>query len=118
MCHNIILLLKPTDPEKYKLVTRDSVRVIASFKAKPGQQEALKQVLVSLVGPTRGEPSCITYILHQDANDACHFMIDEIWADMQALKEHSAKPYIRELPQKLQGIVSEPQLVETFYEVP
>lgn len=109
---------KPTDPEKFKLVTRNSVRVIASFKAKPEQQEALKQTLASLVEPTRGEPGCITYILHRDANDACHFMIDEIWADMQALKEYSARPYIRALPQKLQGIVSEPQLVETFYEVP
>ncbi|HVX03419.1 MAG TPA: putative quinol monooxygenase [Nitrososphaera sp.] len=106
-----------TDPEKYKLVTGDSVRVIASIRAKQGQQEALKRVLMSLVGPTRSEPGCIAYILHQDTNDVCHFMFDEIWANMQALQEHAVKPYIRALSQQLQGIVSLPPLVETFYEV-
>ncbi|UVS69751.1 putative quinol monooxygenase [Nitrososphaera viennensis] len=110
--------MKPTtDPEKYKLVTGDSVRVIASFRAKPGKHEALKQILASLVEPTRAEPGCIAYILHQDANDNRHFVFDEIWVNMQALKEHSAKPYILALPQKLQEIVSEPPRVETFYEV-
>jgi quinol monooxygenase YgiN len=110
--------LKPTtDPEKYKLVTSESVRVIASFKAKPGQQEALKQILMSLVEPTRSELGCIAYILHQDTNDIRHLVFDEIWVNMQALKEHAAKPYIRALSQRLQGIVSEPPVVETFYEV-
>lgn len=110
--------MKPTtDPEKYKLVTGDSVRVIASFKAKPGHQEALKQILVSLVEPTRNEPGCIAYILHQDANDVHHFVFDEIWTDMQALKDHAARPHIHALPQKLKGLVSGPALVETFYAI-
>ena len=39
--------------------------VIASLKAKPGQENALFAALSSLIAPTRAEPGCILYEMHR-----------------------------------------------------
>lgn len=107
------------DPEKPKFMTSaaDPVRVIASFKARPGQEGALRQVLESLIAPTRSELGCIEYVLYRDAADPLHFVFDELWANMPAFAMHSAMPYIQTLLPRIAMMISEPPRVEAFYRV-
>ena len=45
-------------------VPEDTVVLTAMVKAKPVQEDAVKEALLSLVEPTRKEPGCLCYNLH------------------------------------------------------
>ncbi|MGO9917276.1 MAG: putative quinol monooxygenase, partial [Isosphaeraceae bacterium] len=61
-------------------VPKDAVVLTAMVKAKPGQEDAVKEALLSLVEPTRKEPGCLCYNLHQSKADPIQFMFYEQWA--------------------------------------
>ncbi len=65
-----------------------SVFIVARFRAKPGQDEALKQALAKLVPPTRREPGCYQYDLLQSPEDPLDLCIFERWQDEQSLQQH------------------------------
>ena len=48
--------------------------VIAKLTSKPGERDALTEVLRRVVAGTESEPGTLTYLLHHDARDA-----DVIW---------------------------------------
>ncbi len=50
-------------------VPKNAVILTAMVKAKPGQEEAVKDALLSLVEPTRKESGCLCYNLHISLND-------------------------------------------------
>jgi quinol monooxygenase YgiN len=76
-------------------MAEQEVRVIARMQAKKGREKELQQALAALIGPSRGEPGCISYILHQAAEDKTSFLFYEHWADKKDLDEHLQKPYIK-----------------------
>jgi quinol monooxygenase YgiN len=41
-----------------------TITVVATFQAKPGEENELRAALIGLVGPTRKEAGCISYDLH------------------------------------------------------
>jgi len=75
--------------------------VIAKFKAKAGQQDAVMQTLTDMVAPTRLEPGNIAYDLFQSAVDPTEFYFVEAWQSKAALNEHFGKPYFAVMDQKL-----------------
>jgi len=89
-------------------MTEQSVNVIARMKAKQGKEKALQQELAALIGPTRSEPGCISYILHQSAEDTTSFMFYEHWADKKDLDEHLKKPYIQTFMEKAGKLLDGP----------
>ena len=56
-----------------------TLTVVAIMEAKPGQEVALRQVLLGLVPVTRQEPGCLNYDLHQAADDPGRFLFHENW---------------------------------------
>jgi quinol monooxygenase YgiN len=82
-------------------VPKDAVILTAMVKAKPGQEEAVKEALLSLVEPTRKEPGCLLYNLHQSKSDPTMFMFYEEWASQEALDAHGKTPHMRALGAKL-----------------
>src|SRR3954453_553608 len=84
-----------------------SVTVIASFKVKAGSQEAARAALQDVVGPTRPEPGCLAYDLHQSTAEPTEFMFYERWSDQDALDAHAASPapHRQVLRQKLASMV-------------
>jgi quinol monooxygenase YgiN len=76
-------------------MTEQNVSVIARMKAQQGKESQVRQELAALIGPTRSEPGCISYILHESAEDQTSFMFYEHWADKKDLDEHLKKPYIK-----------------------
>ena len=84
-------------------VPADAIILTAMVKAKPEQEEAVKEVLMSLVKPTRQESGCLCYNLHQSKSDSTQFMFYEQWANKEALDAHGSMPYMKALGGKLKG---------------
>lgn len=106
-----------TEMEKFRARTADSLRVLAFFKAMPGRASDLEKVLLGLVGPTRGEPGSISYVLHRMAGDPDVFMFDEIWVSKSALDEHRKMPHMKSLPARIKGLAQGRPRVEIYSEV-
>lgn len=82
---------------------KEGVILVAMVKAKPGQEEAVKKALLSLVKPTRQEPGCLCYNLHQSKSDRTQFMFYEQWASKAALDAHGKTPHMKALGANLKG---------------
>jgi quinol monooxygenase YgiN len=94
-----------------------SLRVVAFFRAKPGRQKELLDILQSLVEPTQSEPGNLSYILHVHEDDPHRFMFDEIWFNRKAFEEHLQKPYIKSLHKKIEHLIEEPARIEAYKKV-
>jgi quinol monooxygenase YgiN len=84
---------------------KEGVILVAMVKAKPGQEDAVKETLESLVEPTRKESGCLCYNLHQAKDDKSQFMFYEQWASKEALDAHSKTPHLKSLGEKLKDRV-------------
>lgn len=93
----------------------EGVVLVAMVKAKPGEEETVKEALLSLVGPTRKEAGCLCYNLHQSKDDKAQFMFYEEWASKEALAAHGKTPHMKALGAKLKGRTE--KMVLTNYEL-
>lgn len=80
---------------------KEGIILTAMVKAKPGQEEAVKEVLMDLVEPTRKESGCLCYNLHQSKSDKGLFMFYEQWASQAAIDAHGQTPHMKALGGKL-----------------
>ncbi len=80
---------------------KEGIILTAIVKAKPGQEEAVKEVLLGMVEPTRKEPGCLCYNLHQSKSDKTQFLFYEQWASKEALDAHGKTPHMKALAGKL-----------------
>ncbi len=62
------------------------ITVLALVKAKEGMEETVREELLALVNPTRSEPGCINYDLHQATDEKSLFMFYENWKSMDDLE--------------------------------
>jgi quinol monooxygenase YgiN len=88
--------------------------VVAEISAKPGREEELKQLLLSLIEPTRGEAGCIQYDLHVSTDDPASFVFYENWKDAEALQKHLATDHIREFLAKASELFAVPPRILTY----
>jgi quinol monooxygenase YgiN len=69
--------------------------IFAEAYAKPGKEEALRQTMLGLIGPTKLEPGCVQYDLHVDNDDPTHFFFYENWTSRALLDKHLASPHLQ-----------------------
>ena len=91
-----------------------SIHILARHRAKPDAVDEVRQILLSLIKPSRAEPGCLKYELLQNADDPTDFTFVETFASDEALKEHAAAPYIAGLAAKLEGLVPRPAEVSRY----
>ena len=72
-----------------------SLTVVATLHAKPGQETLLRQELLALIGTTRLEPGCLIYDLHQAVDDPARFLFHENWTSKKHLDDHLARPHLQ-----------------------
>lgn len=80
------------------------VTVVASFVAKEGQIENLKNALMALVAPTREEVGCLRYDLQQAMTNPARLTMLEEYQDQSALDHHNRQPYLANLIQQLDSL--------------
>lgn len=83
------------------------VAVVARFKANEGADQKLKEVLQSLIKPSRADEGCVKYELHQAINDPALFIFFEIWENKQCLEKHSATPHLQAFRSKAKELLAE-----------
>ncbi|CAM4492015.1 MAG: hypothetical protein LEGION0403_FIIPPAGN_01675 [Legionella sp.] len=73
---------------------------IAQFTSKPGKEEELYKALLTLLEPTRAEPGCISYNLHQNVENSSIFTMTECFESKEAFEFHSVQPYLQHFRKK------------------
>ena len=94
---------------------KEGIILTAIVKAKSGQEEAVREVLLGMVEPTRKETGCLCYNLHQSKSDKTQFMFYEQWASKDALDAHGKTPHMKALGGKLKDKTEKGGVV--FYEL-
>lgn len=82
--------------------------VTARIKAKPDQIVALRELLLSLPGPTRKEDGCLNYDLHQSTEDPAVFLFHENWRGKPDLDRHLQAPHVTAVLGRIGPLVAEP----------
>ena len=90
------------------------ITVLALVKAKEGMEETVREELLALVNPTRSEPGCINYDLHQAADEKSQFMFYENWKSMDDLEKHRGMPHMKAFKQKIGSLLAKPMEVTLF----
>ena len=89
----------------------NAIRVVALFKSRPGRTEDLKNFLLALIPPTRREPGCLRYELHQNGSDPSDFVFLEEWESHAAIDAHMQSPHVQAaLPRVGEFLASPPDI--------
>jgi quinol monooxygenase YgiN len=91
--------------------------VVAQIKAKPGKEDDLRRVLLTLIEPTRAEDGCVQYDLHVHATDSTRFVFYENWTSREHLDCHLASPHLSAAVATAADWVAEPPSVETYWRI-
>ena len=98
-------------------MSEQALTVLARIKARTEQLQQVERMLTGLIGPTRQEPGCISYTLHQSDVDPCVFVFVEIWKSQADLDEHLQKPYLQAFIAEAGELLDEPLDVTLWHEV-
>jgi len=83
------------------------LRVVAIMQAKPGKEDELRDLLLSLIEPTQKEPGYIRYELHSNNDNPAEFVFIEEWESDAALDKHLQSAHlqaaIEQIPELLAG---------------
>lgn len=69
------------------------VKIIAVLTARPGATDRLRARLDGMLPPSRAELSNLPYDLWQDGSEPTRFVLDELYADADAVAAHRATPH-------------------------
>ncbi len=88
-----------------------TVTVIATFEARPGKEAELRNLLTSLITPTRQEPGCLNYDLHVAPEKPTQFLFHENWTTREALDTHLQSAHLQTvLPRVTELCVAPPAI--------
>ncbi len=79
--------------------------VVAHIRAKADQIALVQSELEKLLAPTRKEPGCLQYDLHQDNQDPTHFVMLETWASPEQLQAHAAGQPMKDFQAAVEGVI-------------
>jgi len=88
-----------------------NVNVVALFKAKAGVDRKLKELLLTLIKPSRADEGCISYDLHQSIDDPALFAFYETWESRELLEKHSSMPHLQQFRSNAKDLLAEPAQV-------
>jgi quinol monooxygenase YgiN len=71
-----------------------SLHVIAMLEAKPGSEDELRELALTLVEPTRAEAGCLRYELIEDPSHPSRLTFVETWESESHLQAHLEAPHL------------------------
>jgi quinol monooxygenase YgiN len=89
----------------------DHVHVFAILTAQPGKESILRDALLAMIEPTKKEPGCISYMLHEDPKNPSAFYFFEIYKDQAATDFHMNSPYLAATVEKVGPILATPPVI-------
>ena len=98
-------------------VMDNRIAVVARFKAMEGMDLKLKELLLTLIEPSRSDEGCISYDLHQAINDPTLFIFYETWQSKEYLDKHSATSHVQHFRSKAKELFAEPPQVSLLVKI-
>lgn len=86
---------------RYGQIPAGAYSIVAQVQAKPGQEAALREATLPLVGLVRGDPKNLVYFLQEDRAKPGHFVFYEVFATVEDFEAHNAMPYVKDWFAKL-----------------
>lgn len=71
------------------------VKIVAILQAKSGKTDELRTLLDGMLAPSRAEPGNLRYDVWRDRADVGRFVLDELYADDDAVTAHRATPHFQ-----------------------
>jgi len=99
------------------MANANQVDVVAHFRALPGKEAELREVLESFVAPTRLEEGCLRYDLFVDADDPSKFTFIEEWESRELLTKHGQSAHIAAGRVKFPALLAETRWVQLLQRV-
>ncbi|MFJ4838625.1 putative quinol monooxygenase [Streptomyces sp. NPDC088746] len=96
----------------------NTLTIVASFTAKPGQGQRLRDELDAMVAPSVAEEGCIGYQPFTDPSRPDRMIIVEEWASSAALGHHFSLPHFKHVAQVLDEILAEPFTLRRLTDIP
>ena len=81
-----------------------TVKIVAILTARPGQAEALRALLDGMLAPSRAEAGNLRYDLWRDQADPNRFVLDELYADNDAIAAHRASPHFQDYLSRINDV--------------
>jgi quinol monooxygenase YgiN len=81
------------------------------LRPRPERADEVRQLLTSLVAPTRLEPGNLEYHLHEHEDG--RFFLYEVWRSQEDLDRHNERPPLRAFLENLSEYLAEP--VEGYF---
>jgi quinol monooxygenase YgiN len=94
-----------------------TLTVVAQVKAAPGKEAEVRRELLSLVEPSRKDPGCINYDLHQATDNPGWFVFHENWVSKAHLDQHLAKPDLQAVLARVAQLVAEPPQITLWEKI-
>ena len=82
------------------------VTVFARARARSGAETELRDLLLTLVAPTRQEPGCLQYEFYQSTDDPLAFAFIETWRSPADLERHLASPHLQGVLLQAMGLIA------------
>lgn len=95
-----------------------TLTIIASFTAKPGQEERLRNELNAMIVPSLAEDGCIGYQPFTDPNRTDCMIIVEEWVSSAALDHHFSLPHFKHVAAILDEVLAEPFTLRRLTDIP
>jgi quinol monooxygenase YgiN len=67
--------------------------VAATYRAKEGKEEEIRQILEAMAPLSRGEPGCLFYQAHRSPEDSRVFFLYEQYRDEAGYQAHTASDH-------------------------
>jgi quinol monooxygenase YgiN len=96
---------------------RNTLTVVVRLRARAGMEDQVREELEKLLGPTRAEPGCINFDLHEAAETRGLFLVHENWTSEEDLRRHFEMPYLRAWIAKADGLLAEPMELTRWHRV-
>jgi quinol monooxygenase YgiN len=71
--------------------------VTATWKAKRGEEEVVRDLLTRVAKASRAEPGCLLFWIHRPVDDAGAFFLYEQYENEAAFQAHAASDHVREI---------------------
>ena len=89
-------------------MAESEINVVATFKAKPGMENRVREALERAIQPTLAEDANRGYLLHEGAKDPTLFVLYEGYLSSAAFDEHLKTPHLQQLVKDVDGILERP----------
>lgn len=86
----------------------EKIVLMARLQVKEDKIEEAKTAALAIVEPSRNEPGCVNYDVHQTLDDPTVFLWHETWENQAAIDEHFEMSYFKEFAATVERICEIP----------